>query len=490
MEEKDLKQLNMANRRKAIQNLYDTDYGVRNIARTGRSGSYSTLLTEDNINSYLSTVGSSTVIDGIVNLSKFAYATEPAYALTIDYLANMYLWRYYYLPILVKSSSWSYEQIYNLMSDIVDGLHIETLFPTVLTQLFKEGVVYLYTSKNTSSKTVSTFILNSKYCKPAAISQYGTGIFQFDVRYFDSFSLKEEKLEEVLEMFPKDLVKFYKEYKSIAGSKNYYFVLDGKYSTYISLNDFNFPSRLNTLKSIIDYQKYRLNEVERSSAQLDRIVTHKIPAYENQLLFELTEVQDLHKSMARIVNTSSRTKLMTTFGDVEVLPLQADSKIQSEILDQANKAIYNSFGLNANLFNSNTSESLNISLTRDSSIVWKYIQQLINFYNLTINNLFNFNGYQIELTMLPINHYNEKDFINNYLKNAEYGVGKLELIVATGSKQKDILHKNELENYLKLDEILQPLKSSHTMPGTPVSEEKEKVEEEEIVEDENLPIEK
>jgi hypothetical protein len=52
-----------------------------------------------------------------------------------------------------------------------------------------------------------------------------------------------------------------------------------------------------------------------------------------------------------------------------------------------------------------------------------------------------------------------------YRRNAEFGVGKLELIVASGTKQKHIAPKSRLEEYLKLEEILIPLKSSHTQSG-------------------------
>ena len=64
-----------------------------------------------------------------------------------------------------------------------------------------------------------------------------------------------------------------------------------------------------------------------------------------------------------------------------------------------------------------------------------------------------------------------------YRGNAEYGIGRLEAIVASGTKQRDIMHKSALEEFLKLDEILKPLASSHTQTNkdeTPVKE-KEKV---------------
>jgi hypothetical protein len=63
-------------------------------------------------------------------------------------------------------------------------------------------------------------------------------------------------------------------------------------------------------------------------------------------------------------------------------------------------------------------------------------------------------------------------------RNAEYGIGRLEAVVASGTKQKSLQAKADLEEFLKLDEILKPLVSSHTQSGK--TEEKVEESEEEI----------
>jgi hypothetical protein len=64
--------------------------------------------------------------------------------------------------------------------------------------------------------------------------------------------------------------------------------------------------------------------------------------------------------------------------------------------------------------------------------------------------------------MLPITHYNLPEMMELHRRNGEYGIGKIEAIVASGTKQKHIAHKSKLEEFLRLDEILKPLASSHT----------------------------
>lgn len=265
-----------------------------------------------------------------------------------------------------------YPEVYNLMGEVVDGMSIETIFPMILTKLFTEGAVYLYTVRNRPSKTVSTLILNSEYCRPIMKSQYGTGIFQFSLKYFDDLVLYGEELDVVLELFPEELTEAYKKYKDPTNKPNRSFewiTIDGRYSTYISANEYSFPTLTNVIKSLIDYEQYRKNEVERSNAQLDTIMTHKIPSYENRLLFELPEVKSLHRSMSKILGQNQRTRLITTFGDVQLHPVQEQNKISNEAVRMGHEAIFRASGLNASAFTGTIKDALDISLQRDQSLI-------------------------------------------------------------------------------------------------------------------------
>lgn len=474
--------LNMADRRKQIDKLYDgSDDSLRRIFDKSYGSAIGNKYNEDFLDKIFRAVGTEALDKELLNkINTYAYSTDPNFASIIDYFANMYLWRYYYVPVKIRKNAEEndYPEVYNLMSEVVDGMSIQTIFPMILTKLFTEGAVYLYTIRNRPSKTVSTLILNSEYCRPVMKSQYGTGIFQFSLKYFDDLVLYGEELEGILELFPEELTSAYKAYKDPMNKPNRsysWITLDARYSTYINTNDYSFPTLTSVIKSLFDYEQYRKNEVERSNAQLDTIMTHKIPSYENRLLFELPEVKSLHKSMSKILGQNKRTRLITTFGDVQLHPVQEQSKISNEAVKMGHEAIFRASGLNSNAFNGTIKDSLDISLKRDQSTIWKYVQQLVNFYNLTINNLYSFRGYQIELTMLPITHYNAMEMMEIHRRNAEYGIGRLEAVVASGTKQKHISYKSKLEEYLELSTILKPLASSHTQSGN--TEEEEEIEE-------------
>lgn len=161
-------------------------------------------------------------VDTIVKTSKQLYAVNPVYAEVIDYLANMYLWRYKVTPHKVYTKSKAklkkklkkdeYNLIYNLMLEVVDGLSIETVFPEILTRLFITGSVFFTTLSDENSLTVSTFVLDEQYCRKIAETQYGTSIIQFDFSYFDSLGLDDKAIKEYLKSFPKEFSKGYSKY--------------------------------------------------------------------------------------------------------------------------------------------------------------------------------------------------------------------------------------------------------------------------------------
>jgi hypothetical protein len=79
-----------------------------------------------------------------------------------------------------------------------------------------------------------------------------------------------------------------------------------------------------------------------------------------------------------------------------------------------------------------------MSLVRDKAIVWRHVQALTSFYTIAINNWYDFKEYQADLDILPVSAYTYNDDIDVYRQNATLGIGKLDYIIASGVKQKNI----------------------------------------------------
>lgn len=445
--------------RSSIEEMYKDDRSIGNNVDQTRNDSTSLgTLTIDGFNSnYYNTNNMST----IRTYSREAYAFYPIYSSIVDSLKNMFYWRYTFYPRSVKEKATNadYQEIYYNMAEVVDGLSLETTFPQLLGKLLIDGSLFLTTVKRTGSKTVSTVILPPEYCRITGVTQFGTNVFQFDFAYFDDQGFTKEQLDILFTMYPPEMRTLYDTYKS--DTKLRWQKLNPKFSAGFVLNDKSFPTYLRSLGAIMQYDHYRSNELERSDQQLIKIIAHKMPTWEDKLVVEIPEMTALHKTMSKVLTRNKNVRMLTTFGDLDVLSIGEDQTKENKTLANAYSAIYNVDGENSHLYDGDTKESLEFSLRRKESIVWKYVQDLMAFYNLTINNQFNFKGYQCSINMLPLSVYNYKDMILQYKEGATLGASKLEYIVGLGTKQVDISSKIELEEFLKLKNLT-PLSTSYT----------------------------
>lgn len=405
----------------------------------------------------------------VVSMSKKLYAINPIYASVIEYMANMFMWRYKVTPrkLFTKSKSKAkkslksddYNIMYNQMLEVVDGLMIETKFPTMLTLLYTQGAVYFTTACDDDVLTIETVLLPDKYCRKVGETQYGTNIIAFNFSYFDDLGLKPEEQKDLFKQFPSEFEKCYRKYKNDNNLE--WQKLDPHFSSGLLLNDYSIPTYFYILGGILDYEKYQDNELERNENMLKYLVVQKMPVYQDQLVFEMDEVKELHASMKRIIDKGDKTRLLTTFGDVSLLKVSENDTAENQVLSKAFKAIFNNAGFNSGIFTSDSVEALKMSLVRDKGIVWKQVSSLLNFYTIAINNWYDFGTYQADIDILPISQYTYDDDIKVYKENATLGVGKLDYIIATGIKQKDIVDNFTLEAFLKLDRIT-PMQTSYT----------------------------
>lgn len=468
------------NRVKSLSSLYEDEVSRKNRSSQTLTYSSGTYTTAAQVRAALESAIANK--ETIVQSSKELYITNPIYASVINYLANMFTGQYKVVPHRTYTKSKSkakkviseddYRIIYGLMVEIVDGLSIETLMPELLTRLFINGATYFTTVLDEESLTISTLILPEKYCRTIGQTQYGSYIIQFDCSYFTDLGYNEPDLKEFLKGWPKDIQKAYRKYLT-DGTNARWATLDPAYSSAVLLNEKGIPTLFYLYGGILAYEQYQDNELERNENLLRYLVVHTIPHYEDQLLFEVDEVRALHKSLKKIVDNGDKSRLITTYGDVHVDKISQDADATTETLLNAYKAIFNNAGFNANMFTSDSVTALKMALVKDKTFVWKFLQMYINFYNVCVNSWIDFKGYEVNIDLLPISLYTYDEDVMRYKDNATLGIGKVDYLIASGTKQRHIQDMFTLEQFLQLDQI-QPLQTSYTQTAEDRSEETEK----------------
>lgn len=476
-------------KRKNVDPLFDNVKRTKaflGLSSRSSSGDYTDLSTFYNgsyLDPYFRKIGSNNT--DCVKLSNSLYATNRIYQEMLDYLATIYYYRYVVVPRQIKNkqekaaefADLSYAKIYNQMVEIVEGMNIETTYPKLLLNIFKNGQLFLYVSGSKKSQTLSTIILPPEKCRPTIMTQYGTTQIEFNFKFFDEVTNSPEKREKLFSIFPQEFRELYNLYKESNDFKDGWVPLNPKCSTCISTNEYGFPTFLTAFYDIIDYKNYKLNEMDRNTNGLERIIAQEVDLQDG---LDLAEIRDLHDSMAESISQNGSI-LITTPGTIKVEQIQEQNSQENKVLSNAYKSIYDNAGFNNALFSNDSDDALKYSLQRDLSFVWQYVEQLTTFYNLAINNIFNFHDYQASIRILPISPYNELEKMELYHQNATLGIGILDDIVATGIKQVDVNSTLELEQFLGLHERLVPLQSSHTQSTTTATVEEEKEEADEQV---------
>jgi hypothetical protein len=428
----------------------------------------------------------------ISKISRQLHSIDANYSKLISYYSNMFYIRYTIMPVQLRKDIPVADQIYmdeyGRMLEIADGMSLEQIIPDILEEVFINGSAYLTSYKDNATKTISIIILPHEYCRTIYKTTLGTNVIEFDFRYFELFSLDEDK-EQALALFPEEFrekwLRHWEERETMGPGKDQgWLELDPRYSTSIAANEKEFPPLINAMEGILEYDRVRDAETEKSVNQLKKILTHRIPVTSSgELIFDLDEVREIHRAISNITRQNEGLDTITVFGDTELLRLQEESSVQNKALDQSYQAVFRSAGLNSEIFMGSNPASLKQNIRIDKAYVWKFVTQINNFINLILNQLYNFKPFQAEVNILPITVVEEDDSIKMYRESATVGIGKLEAVMATGVKQRSLQDRAKLEQMIDLDSMLKPLQSSHTMSGNQQTDQEEQVNSEVQVEE-------
>lgn len=376
-----------------LKDLYSDEMSRRRRQDTTPSYSAGTYTTAAEVRTALSNAIANR--NTVVEASKKLYVTNPIYASIINYLTDMFMYRYKVIPHKTYSKSKAkakkqiseedFQIMYNLMLEVVEGLGIEAKFPTLLNTLFIQGAVYFTTVSDEESLAIDTIILPDKYCRKIGETQFGTAIIQFDFSYFNDLGMSSEDLKNFLKTWPKEYQSCYNKYLKDTTNMRWQ-AMDPHFTSGVMMNELGIPTYFYLYGAILDFEKYQDNELQRSDNALKYLVIQTVPVYQDKLVFEVEETAALHKSLRKIIETNENVRLITTYGDAHVERVADNDTAENQVLNKAYQTIFSNAGFNSGLFSGDSVTALKMSLIRDKGMVWKYIQVLLNFYNITVNN--------------------------------------------------------------------------------------------------------
>jgi hypothetical protein len=350
--------------------------------------------------------------------------------------------------------------------EFVDGLNIEINFPLINLALFKDGIYFGYLRNDKETPVIQT--LPSAYCK----SQYKTNnrfVIEFNFEYFDREFLTTEEKTKALKQFPKEFQKEYNRYKSGAkrGLNSQWEILDTDLAVCFKMPD-EIPFFLPIIVDLIELREAKNIELSKDKLQLFQLLIQKLPINkEGELIFGLPEARELHKNALKMLENNGGIDVLTTFAEVDMMNIKETRDVQKDNLLKSERSVFNEAGVSKMMFATEGNISLSFSIQTNEAIlrfVWpQFCNWLTHATNLAVGSG---NKYSFEVWMPPVTIYNEKEMEERYRKQATHGYAKLLPGIITGIKQSTLLNLMKFENdYLRLNDMMEPLKSSHTMSG-------------------------
>lgn len=354
--------------------------------------------------------------------------------------------------------------------NFLDSSHIKRICGEIAQYVVTNGCYYGYIVPNKNGITLQE--LPPEYCR-TRYKVNNRDAIEFNMQFFDTFSdIKYRK--KVLNLFPAEFKKGYVLYKQgklisdgVLDSLGSWYLLDVGSAVKFNINNSDAPMFINSIPAILDLDEAQDLDRKKQLQKLLKILVQKLPRDKNgDLIFDVDEARDIHNTAVNMLSRAVGVDVLTTFADVEGLNISDSStNTNSDDLEKIERALYNSFGISQNLFNTDGNLSLNKSVLNDESSIRNLLFQFEEFYDWVLQQIqgkgqkvrFNFN-------MLETTQHNYQELSKLYKEQTQLGMSMLLPQIALGQAQTSILDSAKFENeVLNIKELMIPPMMSSTM---------------------------
>ncbi len=426
-------------------------------------------------------------------LSRFYFRTSGIYAQTLRYFATLLDYSTVIIPIFDTNknvSKDSFNKRFTKACEFIDKINVPINFSRITLEILLNGVYYGIFRDDSLNGGYTIQDLPVAFCRTCFKDTNNLDIIEFDLNYFNRIINKKDKAA-AIENYPRKIKLAYD--KFLRGElKDSWVEITPSEGALCFYYYEPIPLFISSIPSILKLEEAQSREAKRDENELYKILVQKLPVDKNgELVFELEEAVELHKSLSSMLSKDETIDVLTTFADVKLENVQ-DSAAATQSADRLEKyknATYDNLGISSILFNSDGSSSLVESINKDIALMSSWAQMYSTWLELQLNLRFGKPTVSFALNILPITFFNRKDMQNQYLNGAKYGYSKMYAGVALGIKQSHLISLITFENdYLNLPERMIPLQSSYTTSGTEIATKNKKTEEipPDTIEDENI----
>lgn len=401
-------------------------------------------------------------IDELRDASNYFFRKSGIYQRLCRYLAYLYRFDWFITPIVTDKSIKNEKVMegWYKASLLLENSNIKQTLGSIALDVVRNGCYYGIMLERDDSVFLQE--LPPKYCRSRYVVN-GNRVIEMNMRFFDDCFTDAEYRRRVLGLFPGDIQKAYRDYKNgnlprdYSGDLTGWYLLDPEITVKFSLSDSDMPLFAPVIPSILDLEDAQELDKQKTAQQLLKIIIQHMPLDKNgNMIFDLSETQQLHANAVAMLGDAIGVDVLTTFADVEVADMSDKSNVSSvDQLEKMERTVYNEAGVSQMQFNTNGNLALEKSIANDEATMWdlvlqfeRYLNRAIRYYNRKPKKL------RYKVSILPTTIYNFKDMSTLYKEQTSLGFSKLLPQVALGMTQSEIIATAVFENeMLKLNDI-------------------------------------
>lgn len=416
----------------------------------------------------------------LIEISKYCYMVSPHYRRLCDYFSKMSLLSYVVVPYKLDNTKFKKKQFlsdYKSTIDYLQVMNIPSEYEKIISEMFVSDVAYVY--EYSTDDSYFCRLLPYDRCEISSIID-GVYQFQFDFQYFDKYPKQ-------LVNYGSEFIAKYELYKK--DSRNYRWQqLNDKHSFALKLSDnvsYAIPIFGNLITTIFDLEDIRQIEKTKNKLAVYKLLLMKLPVDEegNFTGGDFNKALEYFDFLQECVDETVGVG-MTPYEVKDYDFQNAGTANQVNAYSDSVSQFFTASGVSELLFNSVKSSSATISnsIKNDSEMVSHIHRMIERVINKKLKQFKN--TYLFSMKMLDITTYNQKEFIDNIMKAAQYGVegSKLLLPSALGYTPAEAYGAGKLEDALGFCDKWKPLNSSNTQSskeksinqgGRPIEEDSE-----------------
>ena len=348
--------------------------------------------------------------------------------------------------------------------NFIDKFKIPTIATNCALKCLIEGCYYGIFQVEENG-TVYIIDLPASYCRTRFYDVDGNAIIEFNISYFDSIADEDDR-KYFLSAYPKEIRSAYNKWKK-GKSKKIWIFLPTEITCCFPFFDDGGPLFLSVIDSIEKYKDAVDNEIERDLEEIRKIIVQHIPHMQDgRLVFEPPEAEEMHAGAVGMLKNNPNISVLTSYADVDSIVSKTSSDAAHNNLEKMVQTIYSNSGTSSQIFSSTGSSTLETSIKNDVALMMVFANKFANFITNLVNRLYSNSNIKFKYTILPITYYNEKDYVDTAMKEANAGYSLILPALALGFSQKDLINIKDLENkVLNLKEKLVPPDLSYTQSG-------------------------